>query len=275
MDTLALFPPYGIDQTIHVSVLLGVLLLLALTEWFGWVFSGLVVPGYLAALFVLEPASGCAVLIEAVLTFLLARLLSNVASRSGAWNAFFGRERFMLIVFVSVVVRQACALWLFPGALRLTDDLIGTSYRFELSLSSVGLVLVPLTANMFWKLDLRRGFFQVAVPTAITFALLAYVLLPFTNLSFSRLELTYENVALDFLSSPKAYILLLTGAYIGSRFNLHYGWDYAGVLVPALLGLAWLAPHRLLMTLAATLVLVVAIRVITRGAGLRTVNLEA
>ena len=60
MDPLTLFPPYGIDQTIHVAVLIGVLLLLGLTEWFGWVFSGLVVPGDLASLLVLEPASGCA-----------------------------------------------------------------------------------------------------------------------------------------------------------------------------------------------------------------------
>ena len=274
MDPLTLFPPYGIDQTIHVAVLIGVLLLLGLTEWFGWVFSGLVVPGYLASLFVLEPASGCAVLIEAMLTFLVARVLSNVASRSGAWNAFFGRERFMLIVFVSIVVRQACSLWLFPDSLRLIDELAGTSYRYELTLSSVGLVLVPLTANMFWKLDLRRGFFQIAVPTGITFAVLAYVLLPYTNLSFSRLELTYENVALDFLSSPKAYILLLTGAYLGSRYNLLYGWDYAGVLVPALLALGWLSPHRLATTLAETLLLVLVVRIITRAPGLRTMNLE-
>lgn len=271
---MELFPPYGVDQTIHVAVLIGVLLLLGLTEWFGWVFSGLVVPGYLAALFVLEPASGCAVLIEAVLTFLVARLLSNVASRSGAWNAFFGRERFMLIVFVSIVVRQACSLWLFRDGLRLIDGWFGTSFRYELTLSSVGLVLVPLTANMFWKLDLRRGFFQIAVPTGITFLVLAYVLLPYTNLSFSRLELTYENVALDFLSSPKAYILLLTGAYLASRWNLMFGWDYAGVLVPALLALGWLSPHRLATTLAETLVLVLVVRTITRAPGLRTMNLE-
>lgn len=271
---MALFPPYGVDQTIHVAVLIGVLLLLGLTEWFGWVFSGLVVPGYLAALFVLQPASGCAVVIEAVLTFLVARLLSTVAARSGAWNAFFGRERFMLIVFMSIVVRQACALWLFPDGLRAIDHIFGSSYRHELALSSVGLVLVPLTANMFWKLDLRRGFFQVAVPTGITYAALVLALLPYTNLSFSRLELAYENVALDFLSSPKAYILLLTGAFIASRWNQLYGWDYAGVLVPALLALGWLSPHRLATTLVETLLLVVVVRVMTRAPGLRTMNLE-
>jgi len=274
VHSITLFPPYGIDQTIHVAILIGVLWLLFFTESFGWVFSGLVVPGYLASLFVLEPASAIAVLIEAVLTFLVARLVSNLASRSGAWSAFFGRERFLLLIFVSIAVRQACELWLLKDALRVIDDMRGTSYRLTYSLSSVGLVLVPLTANSFWKLDLRRGLFQIAVPTALTFAMLAYVLLPYTNLSFSRLELSYENVALDFLSSPKAYILLVTGAYLGSRYNLLYGWDYAGVLVPALLGLAWLSPHRLVTTLAETLLLVLCVRLLVRAPYIRTMNLE-
>lgn len=273
-DTITLFPPYGIDQTIHVAILIGVLLLLGLTETFGWVWSGLVVPGYLASLFVLEPASGAAVMIEALLTFLLARLLSTAAPRSGAWSLFFGRERFLLLIFISVAVRQASELWVMPEALRWVDEQAGTTYRLTRTFSSVGLVLVPLTANMFWKLSLRRGLIQVAVPTALTYAILAYVLLPYTNLSFARLEITYENVALDFMSSPKAYILLVIGAYIASRWNLMYGWDYAGILVPALLALAWLSPARLVTTLAETLALVVLVRALVLVPGLRTLNLE-
>src|SRR5262249_414045 len=139
--------PYGIDQTIHVSILIGVLLLLLLTEAFGWVFSGLVVPGYIASLFVLEPASGAAVVLGAMLAFAGARLVSNVASRSGAWSAFFGRERFLLLIFISIAVRQACELWLLPDTLRMLDELRGTDWRLTHTLSSVGLVLVPLTAN--------------------------------------------------------------------------------------------------------------------------------
>jgi hypothetical protein len=44
---LNLFPTSGLDQTIHVAVLVGLLTSLLLTEWLGWVWSGLVVPGYL------------------------------------------------------------------------------------------------------------------------------------------------------------------------------------------------------------------------------------
>jgi hypothetical protein len=271
---LTLFPPYGIDQTLHVAILIGLVWSLAFTELFGWTFSGLVVPGYLASLFVLEPASGVAVVIEAVLTFVIARALSELASRSGAWSKFFGRERFLLVIFVSIAVRQASELWLLPELARVIDAEFATTYRLSRTLSSIGLVLVPLTANAMWKVGLRRGAVQVGVPTAITFAILAYVLLPLTNLSFSRLELTYENVALDFLSSGKAYILLVCGAFLASRYNLKYGWDYAGILVPALLGIALVSPLRLVTTLIEALVLVVCVRGLVLLPGLRALNLE-
>src|SRR5262249_6380614 len=107
-----------------------------------------------------------------------------------------------------------------------------------------------------------------------TYALLTFVLLPYTNLSFARLEITYENVALDFLASPKAYILLLIGAFIASRWNLIYGWDYAGILVPALLSLAWLSPARPATTMIVTFALVVLVRGLMLVPGFRTMNLE-
>ncbi len=47
------------------------------------------------------------------------------------------------------------------------------------------------------------GCFQVGVPVFLTWALLQFVLLPTTNLSFSSLELTYEDVAQNFLASPQ------------------------------------------------------------------------
>jgi hypothetical protein len=270
----SIFPPHGLDQTIHVSILLGVLFLLFLTEAFGWVYSGLVVPGYLASVLVFQPAAGLAILAEAILTFLLARFLSDVVSRSGAWSKFFGRERFVLLILVSVIVRQNSELWILPGALRVFDHAFGTTFHLSRSVSSIGLVLVPLTANMFWKLDVRRGLLQVGVPTLLTWAILYFFLIPHTNLSFSRLELTYENVALDFLSSPKAYIVLVVGAYVASRYNLMFGWDYSGILVPALLAIACFSPLRLVTTAAEAAVLVGAVRLVTLLPGLRTMNLE-
>jgi hypothetical protein len=107
---LHLFPDRGLDQSILVAVLLGMLVLLFFTEVFGWVWAGLVVPGYLASVFAVKPSAGAALVIEGVLTFLVCRAISDGASRIGSWSPFFGRERFFLIVMISVAVRQTCEL---------------------------------------------------------------------------------------------------------------------------------------------------------------------
>lgn len=269
-----LFPPRGLDQSILAAVLVGLLLLLFLTEVFGWVFVGLVVPGYLASVAIIQPASAVAVVFESLITYLLAICISELFSRSRSWSPFFGRERFLLIVLLSVLVRQSSQIWLLPGLLRHIDATFGTSWYTDLDFFSIGLVLIPLTANMFWKLGLWRGSLQVAVPTLATYALLRFVLLPYTNLSFANLALTYENVALDFLGSPKAYMILLTGAFLAAQYNLRYGWDYSGVLVPSLIALAWFTPRSVVVTLAEAVLLFLATRGLTMLPLIRNINFE-
>src|SRR5262249_33985577 len=44
-----IFPRSGFDQSVTTPVLIGVLVSWFFTETFGWIFAGLVVPGYLAA----------------------------------------------------------------------------------------------------------------------------------------------------------------------------------------------------------------------------------
>ncbi|WP_164009925.1 poly-gamma-glutamate biosynthesis protein PgsC/CapC [Pyxidicoccus trucidator] len=273
-STLTLFPAYSLDTSILAAVLVGVLILALLTETFGWVFVGLVVPGYLASVFVIHPEAGVTVVAEAMLTYALALALSAGMSRTGAWSEFFGRDRFFAIVLSSVLVRALSEAVLLPHFGRWLDAQWGTSFALDRSLHSIGLVLVPLTANAFWKLKLRRGLWQVGVPVVLTYALLRFVLLPATNLSFSSLELMYEDVAQDFLASPKAYIILLTTALLAARFNLNYGWDFNGILVPALLALTWLEPAKLVATLLEVLLLVGGTRALLAMPGLRTLNLE-
>ncbi|HZI11424.1 MAG TPA: poly-gamma-glutamate biosynthesis protein PgsC/CapC, partial [Myxococcus sp.] len=274
LSTLTLFPAYSLDTSILAAVLVGVLILALLTESFGWVFVGLVVPGYLASVFVIHPEAGATVVAESILTYGLALALSAGMSRTGAWSEFFGRDRFFAIVLSSVLVRAVSEALLLPHLGRWMDAEWGTSFTLDRSLHSIGLVLVPLTANAFWKLKLRRGLWQVGVPVFLTYALLRWVLLPATNLSFSSLELMYEDVAQDFLASPKAYIILLVTALLAARFNLHYGWDFNGILVPALLALTWLEPAKLLATLAEVLLLVLGTKAVLALPGLRTLNLE-
>ena len=271
---LNIFPERGLDQSILVAVLIGIYVLLFFTEVFGWVWAGLVVPGYLASVYAVQPAAGVAISVEAVLTFGASRLISDVLSRTGGWSPFFGRERFFLIVLLSVVVRQASELWLIDDLLGWIDGIAGTSYATAHDFSSIGLVLVPLLANMFWKLTLPRGLFQVGTCVALTWAAVALVLLPYTNLSFSSFELTYEDVALDFLGSPKAYIILLTTAFLAAYANLAYGWDYNGILVPSLLALSWFEPFTLAVTVVEMLLLLYATRGVLALPVIRQMNLE-
>lgn len=271
---LHLFPDRGLDQSILVAVLLGVFVLLFFTEVFGWVWAGLVVPGYLASVFAVKPSAGVALVIEGVLTFVICRAISDGASRLGSWSPFFGRERFFLIVMVSVAVRQTCELIGLELLLGAVDHLLGTGYAASGDFASIGLVLVPLLANMFWKLNVRSGLVQIGVSVGLVYLALVLVLLPYTNLSFARLELSYEDVALDFLASPKAYIILLTGAFIAARSNLLYGWDYNGILVPSLLALSWFSPLTLAITALEALVLLYATKAFLALPALKTKNLE-
>ncbi len=273
-DILNIFPYRGLDQSILVAVLVGIWTLFVFTEMFGWVFVGLVVPGYLASILVIQPLAALAVVVEAVVTYAIARFISDRLNRFGAWSMFFGRGRFFLIILVSVIVRQNSQVWILPDAAALLDQWLATDLEAAHEYSSIGLVLVPLLANMFWKTGFVRGVVQTAFPVAITYAVLALVLLPYTNLSLSSLEVTYENVAIDFLSSPKAYIILITTGYLAARSNVLYGWDYNGILVPSLLALCWFSPQIILVTLAEVGILVVTTLAVLALPYFRTLNVE-
>lgn len=243
MSRIPLFPASGVDQAVLVPVFLGVLVVWAFTEWFGWVFAGLVVPGYLASVAILHPIGAVLDVVEAVITFGVARAIGELLPRTGLSSRVFGRERFLLIVLVSIVVRIAIEGVLLPAiAPRAT-------WAF-----SIGLVVVPLAANACWKTGLVRGAFQIAVCTTIVWALLRFVLLPCTNLSIHGFALATANVAAGFLATPRLYIVLVTGAVLASIANVRWGWDFNGILVPALLALVVAEPARLVATVVEALV---------------------
>ena len=263
MHWIPLFPPSGFDSSVTTPVLLGVLVSWFFTETFGWVFAGLVVPGYLAAVFLVEPAAGMVDLVEAALTFGVARIIGEYLPRTGVMSRAFGRERFLLVVLVSILVRLGVEGWLLPRTLP------HATWAY-----SVGLVLVPLAANACWKTGLVRGVVQNGTPALIVYLLLAHVFLPYTNLSLSGFELATENVAASFLGSPKAYTLLITGALVAAVANVRYGWDFNGILVPALLGLVVVEPVKLVATFAETAILYTVVRGLLRWTPLGRVNIE-
>ncbi len=242
----SLFPEQALDASIITPVLIGLLLLFLATEFFGWVFVGYVVPGYLAAVFLTFPESGLAIVIESILTYIIVIGISEGGAKARLWARFFGRERFLLFVYVSVVVRLIMEAVVFARLTVFIQSVTGLSLSNQFF--SIGLVLVPLLANSFFKIGLARGLLQSGLITLLTYAVLTYMLIPYTNLNLSKFELTYENLVLDFTASPKLYIILLTGALLASSYNLRYGWDYNGIMMPALLAIAFFMPAKVLST---------------------------
>ncbi len=248
---LSLLPPNGLDRSLHAPVLVGLVLLALFKELFGWSYAGVVVPGYLASVFLVAPVTGVLVLAEAILAYLLASMLGRWLPMTGAWSSFFGRERFLLLILTALFSRLWVEAYWVPILVQ----------RFELShsreLYSIGLVLVPLLANSFWNVGFLKGFPRVMLVTLLTFVFVNLVLVRFTNFSVARFQMANESVSLQFLDSPHAYIILLVGAVLGARDNVRYGWDYNGILVPALLAVACYQPAKLATTLVEALVILV------------------
>jgi len=257
---------------IHTAVLVGLVVTWLWTERLGGVFAGFAVPGYLGAIALVAPASAATLVIEAILTYGVVWLLGEAAPRLGLWARVFGRERFLLFVAASVPIRLLVE-GLAAGGLQLVlgpwlPDGAGDGFF------SVGLVLVPLLANTFWKPGLVRGLGQVALTTGLTVALLTVVFMPLLGLSFSSFFLSFEDIALAFLAVPKVYVILLCTAVVATWTAERYGFNAGGLLVPALLGLLVLEPTKLVTTVVEIVVLTALYKVVTSLPGLNRLELS-
>lgn len=262
-----IFPPSSLDNSILTSVLVGLLIVWVMQETLGWGISGLIIPGYLGSVFVIQPVTGGVIVLEAVLTWFVVQALSEQVPHRWPWTRLFGRDRFFNILLVSVLVRVVLE-W---GGFWRLQEALGLDLNWDLY--SMGLVLVPLLANALWRSGILLGLPRVGVPVLLTWAVLRFVLLRYTNLSLSNFELTYEDLAVDFVDSPRAYILLLTGAWMASSANLRWGWDFGGLIVPGLLTLCWLEPSKLLATLVEGLLMAGIFRAVIRLPGVRRLDL--
>lgn len=271
---LHLFPQGSLASSVITTVWVGVFVIAALNLRFGWPLTGLVVPGYLVPLLMLKPWSVLAIYIEAVITYGIVWFLFELAPLLGGWSRLFGRDRFFALVLVSIVVRVFFDGWIFQqvGEYLVQNFYIQFDYRDNLH--SFGLIIVILIANHFWKPGLEKGTMTLAAAVGLTYLIVRYVLLELTNFSISDLGYMYEELASSVLSGPKSYIILVTAAYIASRMNLRYGWDFSGILIPALIAMQWFQPIKILTSIGEAFVILLLARLILNAPIFRAASIE-
>ncbi len=271
---LHVFPEGALAHSVTTCVWVGVFVIVAFNLRFGWVLSGLVVPGYLAPLIFVKPWAAAVVVVQAAVTYLLVHAFSERGSRYGWWSGLFGRDRFFALVIVSIAVRLLFDGWLLPQFADWLTESYALTFDFRSNLHSFGLVIICLLANQFWKTGVLRGIVPVAVPILLTCLIIRFVLMELTNFSIGNLSYIYEDVAASLLASPKSYMVLVLAAFIASRMNLHYGWDFNGILIPALLALQWYQPEKILISFVEALLILAAARVVLKLPWLANVNIE-
>lgn len=271
---LPIFPEGALTASVIVTVWVGITVVAITNLRLGWVLSGLVVPGYMVPLLLVKPVSASVVFVEAIVTYWLVWLYSESLSRFTGFSSFFGRDRFFALVLTSVAVRIVADGWLLPefGEWLLQNHDYAFDYRNNLH--SFGLIVVALIGNNFWKTGLIRGAWPMAVQIGLTWLIVRYVLMEFTNFNISSLAFIYEDTASSFLATPKAYIILLVTAFIASRLNLFYGWDFSGILIPSLLALQWFEPHKILTTFIEAAVILLLAGMVLKLPLLRNVTIE-
>lgn len=271
---LPLFPQGALTSSVITTAWIGIFVVAFFNLRLGWVLSGLVVPGYLVPLLLVKPWAAAVVLLEAVVTYLIVWLFSERLSRSGHWGSLFGRDRFFALVLVSIMVRVLFDGWLLPQLGEWLNAQFHLQLDYRNNLHSFGLIIISLIANQFWKSGLRKGMGPLLVTVGTTYLIVRYGLMELTNFNISNLSYIYEDVAASILASPKAYIILLAAAFIASRMNLRYGWDFNGILIPALLALQWYQPMKILTSFVEAFIILLLARALLASPLFRQSSVE-
>lgn len=271
---VSIFPQGSLSSSVITTVWIGVLVTAFFNLRLGWVLSGLVVPGYVVPLMLVNPWSAAVVFLEGFVTFFVVRFLSERPAKLPFWCSFFGRDRFFALLLFSVVVRLLFDGWLLPLTAESLSNRFNLHLDYRNNLHSFGLIIIALIANQFWKTGFIRGLFPQATIVVTTYIIVRYGLMELTNFNVSSLGFMYEDLAASILASPKAYIILLTTAFLASRMNLFYGWDYNGILIPSLLALQWYQPTKILTTFLEAIVILLLARLILKTPMFTQMNVE-
>lgn len=246
---LPIFPEGSLASSVVTTIWVGVFVITFFNLRFGWVMSGLVVPGYLVPLLIARPLSFGVILVEASVTYFLVWLFSERLSGGRSWSSLFGRDRFVALVLTSICVRLIFDGWLLPIIAVWGDARYGGVLDLQANLHSFGLVVVSLMANQMWKPGYLRGVTQSLVVIGLSYIAVRFVLMEVTNFRITAVAFLYEDVASAILASPKSYIILVVTVLLASRMNLRYGWDFNGVLIPALIALQWYQPIKVVASI--------------------------
>jgi len=241
---LPIFPEGSLVSSVVTTTWVGVFVLCFFNLRLGWGLSGIIVPGYLVPLLLVKPWAAAVITAEATATYLIVWTLSERFSMLGLWNSFFGRDRFFAIILTSIGVRLLFDVWLLPLIGEPLNAGLGLSFDYRNELHSFGLIIVALMANQFWKSGVLRSVVPMVVTIGLTYLIVRYGLIEFTNFRMSSLGFMYTELASSILATPKAYIVLVVTAFLASRMNLVYGWDFNGILIPALIALQWWQPWK-------------------------------
>ncbi|BBN80848.1 hypothetical protein PA25_08330 [Pseudoalteromonas sp. A25] len=271
---LPLFPNgSGLGQSVITTVWVGIAIVCFFNLRFGFPLTGLVVPGYLVPLLIVSPTSAAVILIEAIVVYWLMRFCAQTLLERFGYAEMFGRDRFFAIILLSIFIRVIMDSLFWPmiaNELKLWD----ISFDYASDLHSLGLVIIALAANVMWNHGFKYGVKTTVIQLLCTYIVVRFVLMPFTNFSIANLAIMYEAVASSIVAAPKAYIILVLTAFIASRANLRYGWEFNGILLPALLALQLLQPSKLLTSFIETAVILIAGGALLRFTKLKNANLE-
>jgi hypothetical protein len=254
---LNLFPAGGgLGQSVITTVWVGVAVVCFLNLRFGFPLTGLVVPGYIVPLLIVSPTSAAVILIEAIVVYGVMRFSAKFVMEKLGYAEMFGRDRFFAIILISILVRVLMDTLFWPLIASLLSNW-DITFDYSSQLYSLGLVIIALTANVMWNGGFRYGMKVTIIQLIITFLIVRFVLMGFTNFSIANLAIMYEAVAASIIAAPKAYIILVITAFIASRANLKYGWEFNGIMLPALLALQLMQPTKLLTSFAETAIILI------------------
>lgn len=271
---LSIFPTgSGLGQSVITTVWVGIAVVCFLNLRFGFPLTGLVVPGYLVPLLIVSPTSAAVIIIEAFVVYFVMRVSAKTIMERFGYAEMFGRDRFFAIILISILVRVIMDTLFWPSVANILGSW-DITFDYSTQLYSLGLVIIALTANVMWNGGFRYGLKVTLIQLAVTYLLVRYALMPFTNFSIANLAIMYEDVAASIIAAPKAYIILVITAFIASRANLKYGWEFNGIMLPALLALQLMQPSKLLTSFVETAVILILGTLLLQYTRLKNANFE-